>query len=84
MSNPMYVNHGHVSDRLTEELAELIQIICKTKRFGLFNVCPPGGGKPKEVGKQNWQLLSEEIADVEELLIEFKEWLQADERRGEP
>lgn len=37
MSNPAYKMIGTPEDKLLEELGELIQAICKAKRFGLFS-----------------------------------------------
>ena len=74
--NPEYADAGSIEDRLIEELSELIQIITKARRFGYFNTCPEGGGKPREVGKMNIDLIREEIADIEERLILYKSHLK--------
>ena len=62
-----YKEVGSPEDRMLEELSELLQAMAKARRFGIDNICPPGGGKPSEVGKTNRQLILEEIADVLEM-----------------
>ena len=59
---------GKVEDRLIEECAELIHIVCKARRFGLdkFN--------PFELGRGTNRIrIREEMDDVERLIREYRE-----------
>lgn len=72
MSHPDYKNIGGIEDRTIEECSELIQIICKIKRFGPTNYHPGDTGRVP-----NWFLALREIADVEECISELRIKLKA-------
>ncbi len=66
MSHPKYKDIGDPADRLMEECAELIQAICKAKRFGWENWHPD---RPKE---NNLHDVLREIGDVLEAIEKFE------------
>jgi hypothetical protein len=55
--NPLYSFVGTPEVRLTEELAEVIQVVCKAQRWGWSGVNP-------EDGKDKKQRVLEELHDV--------------------
>ncbi len=57
MSHPEYAHIGKPSTRLIEECSELIQALCKVKRFGWDSRHP-------DTGKSNRERVLEEVADV--------------------
>lgn len=57
MSDPRYISIGAVEVRLTEELAEVIQVIQKAQRWGWSGVNP-------EDGKDKLTRIIEEMMDV--------------------
>ena len=61
-----YAEIGSINVRCIEECAELIHILCKVERFGLENFHPDNEVK-------NWQLVLQEIEDVERLCRNIKE-----------
>lgn len=65
-------NMGLVEDKVIEEASEVIQAICKIKRFGMYNYHPD---KPNET---NINRLLDEINDLEEILKEYKEELKGE------
>ena len=62
-----YAEIGSINVRCIEECAELIHILCKVERFGLEKFHPD---KPEV---KNWQLVLQEIEDVERLCRNIKE-----------
>lgn len=65
MSNPKYSKIGSIEYRLIEELSELIQAVCKARRFGLSNYHPTEG-------TTNRDRIYMEIEDVEKVIAEYK------------
>uniref|UniRef100_A0A6H1ZKL8 Uncharacterized protein n=1 Tax=viral metagenome TaxID=1070528 RepID=A0A6H1ZKL8_9ZZZZ len=61
-----YADIGSINVRCIEECAELIHILCKVERFGLEKFYPD---KPEV---KNWQLVLQEIEDVERLCRNIK------------
>ena len=57
-------------DRVIEECSELIQIICKAKRFGYTSYNPDD---PERL--PNYHLICNEIEDVLDTIKEYKKWL---------
>jgi len=70
MAHPKYKNIGDVEDRVIEECSEVIQAICKIKRFGVFSYHP---NRPQT---NNFIELLEEIEDLENVLSEYKTELE--------
>jgi len=71
-----YADIGSINVRCIEECAELIHILCKVERFGLENFHPD---KPEV---KNWQLVLQEIEDVERLFGTLKRCMDKGTRRG--
>jgi hypothetical protein len=71
MSHPDYKEKGHIEDRLIEELSELIQAICKCKRFGYDSKNPL---IPDSLSNGDKTLY--EINDVYDVLYEYSVYLQ--------
>jgi hypothetical protein len=67
MTNPKYKTRGTPEIRLIEECSELIQMLCKAKRFGWSNYHPDDAAKI-----QNFDLVLNEIKDVEQSIGDFK------------
>jgi hypothetical protein len=67
MSHPDYKDIGDIETRTIEECSELIQTLCKIKRFGRDNFHPDDPGKVP-----NWQAALWEINDVENRIAELK------------
>lgn len=55
--DPRYVHIGEIEDRVIEECSELIQVLCKIKRFGYDSHHPT-------TKERNRDLLLAEISDV--------------------
>jgi len=66
MSDLEYAKDGACEDRVIEECSELIQAICKAKRFGLRNY------HPNRPGSDNYGEILSEIDDVRKVLKEYK------------
>ena len=64
--NPKYRKIGSTEIRLIEELSELIQVICKAKRFGWFNC------HPLNPLRTNWQHAQDEMVDIQRNWDELK------------
>lgn len=73
MTDPKYRLVGAVEDRVMEECSELIQAICKARRFGLENYHPRDSEKVS-----NRQLILNEIDDVRRVTLELLESLEND------
>lgn len=67
MSDPRYKNVGEIETRVIEECSELIQILCKVKRFGVRNWHPDD-----KLKTPNYKLVQKEIKDVKQVLIELE------------
>jgi len=65
-----YKNIGSVEDRLIEECSELIQAICKAKRFGYDK------SHPDRLESTNLIEIWDEIMDVQNVIEEFRELTQ--------
>jgi NTP pyrophosphatase (non-canonical NTP hydrolase) len=61
MLDTKYTNIGHPADRVMEECSELIQAICKARRFG-WTSCHP------DRATTNMQDVRSELLDVREAL----------------
>lgn len=70
MSHPAFKNIGTMEDKIVEELSELIQAICKAKRFGYFE-----GNPFVRPFKSNYMRINEEMQDVSDRLAEYKEYM---------
>lgn len=57
---------GEIEDKTMEECSEVIKAICKAKRFGYENTHPTKG-------ILNWQLILDEINDVENCIKVLKD-----------
>ena len=66
MSNVEYAKIGKCEDRVIEECGELIQAICKAKRFGLTKHHPQ-----RSVHFTNLKHILAEIEDVQNILKEY-------------
>lgn len=71
MSHPDYKEIGLIEDRLIEELSELIQGVCKCKRFGYKTKNPLIPDSLSNVDKTLY-----EINDVYDVLYEYSTHLQ--------
>jgi hypothetical protein len=71
MSHPDYKEIGHIEDRLIEELSELIQGVCKCKRFGYHKKNPLISDSLSNLDKTLY-----EINDVYDVLYEYSVYLQ--------
>jgi hypothetical protein len=74
--NSDFYKIGHIEDCLIEECSELIQAICKAKRFGLDNWHPVTKVKNRD------QIMLE-IMDVESRLKQYKNEILVTENEGE-
>lgn len=70
--DPNYQHIGEVEDRVIEECAELILEVCKARRFGYDNFHPADADEVP-----NYQRIKNEIEDVQRLLEEYLEFLDA-------
>ena len=70
MSVEQYKKIGKIEDRLIEECGELIQAICKARRFGYSSYDPDNPRTNNTI-----DILSE-IDDVERTCSEMKEFIQ--------
>jgi hypothetical protein len=75
MADPRYSQVGDVPTRTIEECSELIQALCKVRRFGMFNY------NPDTPGTTNMQQVLYEVEDVRRVLKELDNWL--DEKSSE-
>lgn len=71
MSHPEYSHIGQPDDRVIEECSELIQAICKARRFGLDS-CFPGKSSPN-----NMQQILLEMEDTMSAIIKYKDYLKS-------
>ena len=69
MTNPKYKDIGAVEDRLIEECSELIQAVCKAKRFGW------GASHPDRKDTNNFIEIVTEFDDVKKTYDELIEKL---------
>lgn len=69
MSDPRYKDVGPIEARLAEELAEVIQVICKAQRWTWDGVNP-------DDGKDKRARLMEEMGDVVDRWNELAEGLR--------
>lgn len=76
MSHPDYEGIGSVEDRLVEECSELIQAICKARRFGWLNF------HPNNPNLNNADDVLLEIEDVEKVFAQIKPQLDKYSRRN--
>ena len=68
MSSKRHKHIGQPLDCLMEECAEVIQVICKVKRFGWRNTNPEG-----TKSYDNVAVLEDELRDVEQRIAEVRE-----------
>ena len=59
MAHPDFEYIGSPITKLIEECGELIQVLCKADRFGLYN------NHPDRPGKTNLDEIKKEMADVQ-------------------
>ncbi|MDP2371898.1 hypothetical protein [Rhodoferax sp.] len=65
MSNPQYRDVGSTVDRVIEECSELIQALCKARRFGWFN------HHPDRPTRTNMDDVLGEMDDVREVMTKL-------------
>lgn len=70
MSDPRYANVGHPVDRVIEEVGELLQAICKARRFGLHN------SHPDRPERTNLDDIRYEMEDCNEAFAKLEVWLK--------
>lgn len=70
MSDPNFEHIGTLEDKLIEELSELIQAICKAKRFGIDNFHPV-------TFVTNRRQILDEMKDVEQRIAAYKKEIEA-------
>lgn len=61
-----YKNHGSITIRTIEECSELIHILCKKERFGMYSY------NPNVFTGYNKDLILSEIDDVRKMLVELE------------
>ena len=69
MSNTKFLKIGSIEYRTIEECSELIQEICKAKRFGY------DASHPNDLGRMNAQRVYDEIQDVRQCINELEKQL---------
>ena len=70
MSDQKYKNIGSVETRTIEECSELIQALCKAKRFGFE------GHHPKVPSRKNYDDVIYEINDVRAVCDELEKYIK--------